>query len=400
MNLSQILRKLASLGFLFLFSLFISNCSSSSSSDDEAENSLSNPISALTSEVFDQAAKLTGLLDAPASMMIKKDSMFIAPEFGTGWDSTATLPDNVTGSGNITAKEYMGNQLQENLQSDNGSDVNVFGRLKSGLGIFCALGVGAKAAGVEIDSRGYLDDGTVTITFTSEVKSAMTSICQMNVENIPDNTELSAVVTTASGDYDKKIHFDLFNQDYFVKVSDSEVNIANGEIQDNGAESRTIIKWDKTSGVIRVEYVSNPSSAPSGEAGVYGYRLYYDETADLGRMMVYEGGDSSLANSVRYILAGKPQTGDAFSLSLSSGYLESNAELEACVSSADGNILDDGARCADSSTRLNGAAVTDASTVFSNFYDDKALSGFGTVTTTTDLVWSSISDMLTEDFVP
>lgn len=393
-------RKLVNLSFLFLLSVLVSNCSSNSSSDDASANPLSNPISALTSQVYDQAAKLAGVLDAPANMMLKKDSMFIAPNFGTDWDSSSVFPDNVSGSGNTTAKEYMGNQLQENLYSNNGSAVNVFGRLKNGLGIFCALGVAAKAAGVDIDSRGYLGDGTMTVTFTAEVKAAMTSLCEMNMDNIPDNTVISAVITTASGNYDKKIHFDSFNQDYFVKVSATEVNIATGEIQDSGAESRTIIKWNKTTSVMRVEYVSNPASAPSGEAGIYGYRLYYDETADIGRMMVYEGGDSSIANSVRYVLAGKPQTGDAFSLSFSSGYLQDSETFEACVSSATGNILVDGVRCTDSSTRLNGAGIEEPGAAFSNFFDDRALSGFGTVTTTTDLVWNNLSNMLSENFVP
>jgi len=380
--------------------LVLSNCnkSSSDSGTPTAENLLTSTFAAINT----QAAKVTKISDSDlttASIQSQDVELLAAPSFGAAWATTALMNNIITNSGNITSKVYMGHQLNSSAKSSNGSDINVFGRMKTGLGIFCAIGIAADKLSIPLDSNRYPSDGEHSIAFSADIKSAMNTTCGVSPDNIPDGTVMKMTVSSIAGNYDKKIVFDLFNQVYLVKANSSIVNITSVEQNGSGQISRTVIAWDRTTNLMRVEYVANPATATS--TGMYAYRLYFDETNDVGQIMVYEGNDSALAQSTRYVLAGKPNTGDAFSLSMKTLNVESGAKVEACILSANGNIETDGVRCTASSTRSNGAAIDSLDSLFTAFFAQKtATTWFSSASETTGLGWSTTTDMLTAAIVP
>ncbi|MCK6597840.1 MAG: hypothetical protein L6Q37_05710, partial [Bdellovibrionaceae bacterium] len=180
-------------------------------------------------------------------------------------------------------------------------------------------------------------------------------------------------------------------------------NITTAETTDSGGVSRTMVAWNKSTKVMRVEYNSLQGTASASSAGVYLYRLYYDETNDDGQILSTEGGssDSSL-KSIRYVLAGKPSTGDAFSISMiqdqdtTTNHLNNGALTEACVSSSNGNLITDGSRCAETSSRTAGAAINQSSivTLLGNYYSDRTNTAWGTADANTTISWSTKTEML------
>lgn len=389
------------LGLFLLMALV--NCSNSS---DSGSGTVNNLVTNTYSAVTQQAAKATGDADEALSSKPTTQKSFVpmaAPNFGNNWDVTAVVNNPITNSGMITIKEYMGTQLDDSAMNNNNSSVNVFGRLKTALMIFCAVGVGAGMSGVSVDSSGYPENGAHNITFSTGIKNQMTSQCGIDTSDIPTGTTMVFTVSTSSGDYDKMFTFSTFNQTYLVRASSTEVNIATGEVHDGGnGVSRTVVSWDKTTNVMRVEYVSDPGTGfTPGSSGYYGYRLFYDETNDEAQLFTYEGPDTALASATRYILAGKPSTGDDLSLSFKQGNVEGGAKLEACVNPNTGDILTDGARCTASSTKLNGAAIDGSiDAVITQFFADIGDSAWATVSASTTLSWTNRTNMLSTNFAP
>jgi hypothetical protein len=386
---------------LLIFSL---GCSKDSST---ASSTSSNAMLSTYSNIVSQVSEVSGLLDTNLHSNVLLHEIISAnflmapaapPLLQDDWSVTLNMGDDTTSSGSdfISLKDWMGHQLDPAVLNYDGGAMNVFGRLNQALAIFCALGVGSEAAGQTIDENGYLGTGTFSLTFTSSVKTKMNTTCGVDVSGVPDNASMTVTSTAVSGDYDRQYTFSLFQQTYLVKNSGGIVNIASGENQQSGAVSRTIVNWNQNTGKTLVEYVSNPGTATAGTTGLYAYRMYYDETNDDGQILTYEGSDDGIY-ATRYILAGKPQTGDAFSLSIKTTQIATSALLEACVSSTTGDIVasGDGARCSASSTRTVGADVSSLDTLFTNFLGQKTQTAWGTVSSTTALAWSSKANMLT-----
>ena len=381
----------------------LTNCSSSSTGG----GNVNNLVTQTYSQVLQQAAQAAGDADQALTSKPKKPRNFVqrATTFGADWDTNLVVNNPLTNSTMIPIKEYMGIQLDDSALNNNNSSVNVFGRLKNALGIFCAVGVGAGMSGVDVDTSGYPEDGAHTIIFTTGIKAQMTSQCGMDVSDIPTGDQLIITVAASSGSFDKSFSFDMFNQTYLVRSTDSEVNIATGELHDNGISvSRSVVFWNKTTNVMRVEYVSDPGTGfTPGNSGYYGYRLYYDETNDEAQIFTYEGPDNDYASATRYILAGKPSTGDGLSLSFRQGNVNTGDMLEACVDPNTGDILTDGSRCTASSTRLAGASVDDNGAIeamIDNFWSTIGTLPWATVTGSTTLPWTTMSNMLTTNFAP
>lgn len=385
---------------LMLASLTITGCSSSSSGG--GATTVSNLVTQTYSAVNAQAAKAAGDIQYEAFSPVTSISPMAAassPNFNDAWSVTGVLNNSVTNSGMVPVQTFMAMQLTPGLVNNDNSSINVFGRINTALKIFCAVGVALGMQGVTMDSSGYPPVGDNTVTFSASVKAQMTTQCAMDVSDIPNNESMILTVATSSGDYDRKFSFNTFNQDYYVRSNATAINIATVEVQDSGHTSRTIVEWNRVTNVLLAEYVSVPVTNPD-PAGVYGYRFYYDETNDIGQILTYEGPDSSFNDGVRYILAGKPETGTGFSISLKNGNISSGGHLEGCILFSTFALLPDGARCTPSSSMLAGADIDASNSMLSTFHGTQGSTSWQTSSASLGLTWSTTSDMLTTAIAP
>ncbi len=381
--------------------------------------STTNTISQLTATLNSKISGVAGILDAASSLIESNNPInsinsinskaVIRPfaSFSTAWTTTSPGIDNPVTNGApdpISFKDFMGQQLNANLLSDGGAAINAFGRMNQAFQIFCAVGVGSASAGYAIDSQGYLANGTYQITFTSTVKTSMTSTCGINTSSIPDNTVMTMTVETGGANYDKKLTFDAFDQSYWVKNNTTVLRVATAENTSNGY-SRTIAEYNKTTGVTRAQAVYTNAPAQSGSVELF--RIYYDETSDVGMVFGYRGNDAAVTNATRYLLSGKPTAGDALSLSLRADTpFSSTDSYEACVLSASGNITTDGSRCSATSTRLVGADVSTANASVTTFYSayagQAASSNWGPAgLTDSDVIpFTDMTDLATTAYAP
>jgi hypothetical protein len=398
MNFSNVIKALIVVSFSALAA-----CSSSKSTDSNVNNLITGAYSSVVAQAS-KAAGDSGDTLAGAVALQKSIVPFAAPSFDGYWTTTAALNNPITNVGQVTVKQYMGIQLTPDaVRTENGSAVNAFGRLNQALKIFCAVGVASGMLGIPVDNNGYPENGAHTITFSAGVVAQIERQCDMEVSDML-NESFVMTVADSSGSFDKSFSFDAFQQTYHLRSNSTEVNIATGEVHDEGTGvSRTVLFWNKTTKVMRMEYVSDPGTGfTPGQSGLYGYRLFFDETNDSAQLFSYEGPDNNAAQAVRFILAGKPATGDALSLSFKNQNVQANALVEACANSETGDLITDGSRCTASGTRLNGASIgaggTDA--MITDFYTNRGQSAWATVTNATTLVWDDAAEMLTENFVP
>jgi hypothetical protein len=400
--------------FTTCISIALSSCSSGRNPNSTyVSNFLTNSYSSVISQIENVLGD-SGLLLSGSIAIYKKDLVTLAaPNFGTTWETIDVMSNPINGLGLITVKEYMGIQLLPSTvyNTDSSLPVNFFGRVNSALGALCATGVGAGLMNVRMNADFNLQNGNHTIVFTEAIKARITTQCGLNLSSISNGT--SSVITVAdSSDNFSKVYSlsytasdddDLSQtQTFYVKSTATEVNIAISQEYGDLSVARTLIFWNKTTRVLRIEYVADPGdSFTPGQSRLYAYRMYYDETLDQAQIFAYDGPDNNASAAIRYILAGKPSTGDAFSLSFKQGDVESGSKLEACVNSSTGSMITDGARCIAGSNRLNGAAIDGtADTVITNFYSDRGDSTWSNLLPTTGLSWSNMTDMLSTTIDP
>ena len=404
------------LGYVFMVSvgLFSGGCgtelATSAGGAGETVNALSAAVSTLTGKI-DAAA---GISDYTASLASRSSARFIRSSirttdnsFGSDWSqSLAGLGDpRVDGSTSISPKDFMGLQLDDSAVADDGHDINAFGRMSTAFQILCAVGVGASEAGETVDENGYLPNGSYTITFTAGVKAAMQSTCGLSPDGIPDGASMVLTVTSGGTNYDKVFGFNLFSLKYMVKNDATILRVASAE-DSTYHFSRSLAEYNKSTGITRAEYVSVPKLGVS--AGSEVFRLFYDSVQDEGMILGLFASNTDFNAGQRYIVAGKPGTGDALSLSFRADYaLTGSHKREACVNSSTGEPVSggDGARCVASSTRLNGAGIDDMetslSTWFTTYVNDGASGPSNSVRddwgkdATTDSKMISFSDMST-----
>lgn len=375
--------------------------------------SSTNEMSAVVSTLNENINAVSGILDqtrrSAFTILPAAGEMTRGSSFGSAWTTTTPgIRDPETNTmTNISFQDYMGSQLDPDAQSEGGGSINVFGRMNNAFQIFCAVGVGAEAAGYTIDSYGYLEAGTYTVTFSSTTKSSMTTTCGIDTSTIPDNTEMTMTVTTGGTNYDRKLTFDFFDQAYWVKNDATVLRVATAENTDEGF-SRTLAEFNKTTNVTRAEaiWVAAPSTSSSMEAA----RIYYDADGDEGMVLSYRGfidGSPAVTDGVRYILAGKPENGDAFSISLRADTeMGDTNSYEACVSSTDGSILTDGARCSATGTRLNGADISGSNGILSTWFtaysanSDSQDWGTAELTDADVVPFTDMTDLPTTSFTP
>ena len=212
------------------------------------------------------------------------------------------------GSGAVSVgfKGLLGFMSDPDAVRDNGSSINIFGRLKKAMETGCAV-----TTLVSSQNGGTLPtSGTFTVKFTDAVKTTLSTYC--NMTDVPDaGTEATVVITptTDTTNYDMKIAVTVGGQNFetYLRNNDSEVNVAEGE--DNGTNnSRTWVKYNRTTGVIRAEYVSYSSN--SGGAGEF-HRLYFDSANTVGAMVGASFDFNGSPNRYVFAIKGKPEVAGA-----------------------------------------------------------------------------------------
>lgn len=332
---------------LFVFVSLALSCGKEEEESSGGSSNVSNPLTNAVSKINESAGTMTNL--NPSSSFVKsvgEDNLYRTKgtRAFTEWSTTVTGLNNETTNSDTSPKEWMGVQLNKNAaRPSNGSKISMFGRLEDGLGVFCAVGVGVGA------SDSYPANGTYTITLSGDTKSKIESQCNLSIEGQMVGSTVTLLVEDASNTttYDKKVTITLpgpSSQIFYVRSNSSEINVATSEVNNNGLH-RTVVAYDVSNKVMKLEYISGPDAALSNSDHVAAYRLYYDETNDIGWMMAMEFTENGGSDDeTKYVMAGKPNTtGSTFALSFMSTNFSSSATdaRQACINSSNGNISSD-----------------------------------------------------------
>lgn len=279
------------------------------------------------------------------------------------WNATASevfWDDTASSSTLISPKAWMRIQLDADAQRSNGSKISIFGRFREALSFFCAVGLGLDSS--QLDADNYPEDGTLTMSITTETATAFRSSCGIEDAMNYVGGDLKMIVTTPSDTtaYDKQVVLTLptgWTQTFLLRSDGSEINVATLEVNSDGI-SRTVVDYDLSNLLLKVEYLSAPDNSTLGESDtLYTYRLLVDQANDEAHLMMgFHEEHSSGDKDVRYILAGKPVLGDQYSLTLESTALNSG-QYEACVSATNGTLVSDNSSCGDGLTTVAGIDV-------------------------------------------
>ena len=266
------------------------------------------------------------------------------------WDDTGevSIVDPVLGGSNrVSIKGYMGKQFDSDAVNPNGAAINVFGRIDNAMKMFCGLALGITS----LDSSGYPINGTYEIAISSAFATSINTECGITVNADMIDTTVNVVATTPADTtlYDKKVSMTIDSDPYilYLRYNATHINVASAEKSANG-EYRTSVLYNKTTKVMRAEYIS-ADTAGTNEP-MYLYRIYSDETSNIGYIAAYESGGSS--DYKVYMLSGTPDgTGNtALSFSISdaanhTGSSDAKSNLNACVSNSGSIVTDNTLTC-------------------------------------------------------
>ena len=249
------------------------------------------------------------------------------------------------GVGPVDVKDFLSYQVDPDAVRDNGSAINVFGRLKGSISQVCAL----MNLAPSVDANGYPSDGTVSVTFTTAMNSVLTTKCGFAAADLPPaGSTASFTISTPANTtyYDKKLRLDNDDgyQNFYFRTSATAVNIQSVEVNDRG-RSRSLVALDRTTGALRAEYLAAPNAASDGTAMEF-ERVYYDPTANVGAMLVYDRDyktDPTQVNRFALTLIGKPATPTAeaavgFRANGYGGFVWANSIYKACFTQSTGAI--------------------------------------------------------------
>ena len=344
------MRILSKLIAIFLLSILFISCAKEKEDSDLVTSSDDNALTGSTSKVNTSSAKLAALMTTSSKILeAKRIVQNLAPAW---WDTTTAIPDPVSGSGNLTPKDWMGVQLNENaVRTSNGSAINVFGRLKGELGVFCTIGM--VLGSDKFDANGYPTNGDHTAVITAALASSIKTKCGLDTGGQAVNVPIT--VSDAGGSiYDKKLVIttppDNNIQTIYMKVTSTEVKIASSEGYTNSSIeyfSRTIVSI--ANDVLKVEYISasddEANVAGGGAAAVaYFHRLYYNDADNIGIVGSFIYGNGSTDNA--YLLSGDPDAASpAFSLTFYDSSVDSGTPHTVCVNGSTGVITDTANHC-------------------------------------------------------
>jgi hypothetical protein len=343
-----------------------------------------NAISSVTASLAGVGGLMPSVAFAPRARRVPRTALIESPRTGLAgiWAGAATIahpacsggasdPHCQAGSNQVNAKDYMGYQIDPDAERDNGSAINIFGRINSSLSIACAI----MNLAPNVDaSTGYPSNGTFTVTFTSSSASVLTTYCGFSASNVPSPGESVSITTSTPADtsvYDKKMVITLDanmgggTQTFYLRTNSSAINILSAELNSDNL-SRNIIAYDRTTRVGRAEYISGPNTIVANNGGTEFQRLYIDETNDVASMLSYSRDFNSMTvNRMSFSLVGKPATaGSEVAVSMrAEGYggLGYATIYKGCVNSDTGALSgDDTSACAGGVTgrAMDNAGIT------------------------------------------
>jgi hypothetical protein len=242
----------------------------------------------------------------------------------------------------------MGTQFDASQVRCNGSSINIFGRLDSAAGILCVIMNSLNAT----TSAELASSADQTVTLDAATKADLAAKCPMMAASLNDevNVPTGTIVTmefaapSVTTTYDLKVTLQPFNSSVLMKYGGNEINFANNEDNDTGNQ-RSLVSYDKSTGVLRAEYVSKSKSS---SYPLYVHRLYKDETNSVMRIAssIQSGfsaaTDTSAPNIESYIVSGYPGIS---TVALSVGFTGmgslSDGSHDACVDAENGLITND-----------------------------------------------------------
>lgn len=361
--------KKLSLASLCLVPLLLASCMGQkkvTTAETEADapvevNALSIAVSEAQQKV-NEVSKLSPGDAGIASVIFKKNINFLlAPamaalpeEFGDDWDINTPFQDpaycgpdcSVSYPTDIyynrTIKYWLQAHLDKDFRRGNGSETNVFGKIRKDFEMVCIIG-----QLLNVKDGGYPKNGDYSLKITKGKLKAITSACDMTIDDpervIGQTIEVAVSDTATSTFYDKKIALKQGNdghiQSLLFRKNSQFINIYSTESGGYG-QYRTLIKYDLVQKKLFFEYIS--AAAGYGDNSMYVYRIFHDENADKGYLLSLEGGGFFGYSDVRFTLAGKPRAGGTVALSMTRTQFPAFNGKKACFYLADGSIAIDG----------------------------------------------------------
>ena len=406
---------------IFLASLIVSLAGCDIKEDLSEPHTMESSYKRVTSEIskLDALSPEVGTSTTSFHWDFNLFSKLYATAFGDNWTLTNNVglrdpesDDDPTPI--ISIKEYMGKQFNSELTRPNGSPINVFGRIKNALEIFCAFG----SLDLPLDADGYPENGDHAVIFTTAVMEGLAAedSCNISFEKneagdytmLDQTITLNVTDTTDTSIYDKKLSIDMGANEmsFYMRYNDNVINIVSTEKNisgDNaGHEYRTIIQHDIDGDILRAEYISAPGISENDY--LYFYRLYMTSTE--ARVLAFKGKGTSVdTEHIAYSAAGTLEdstTTSALSVSISE---EKNAasggagfsDLNACINRMDGSVDADDAVACGTDLADDSQLSTHVRSLVSNFIESIDEAGWVTVSEANDnLMFDTVAEMFSE----
>lgn len=408
-----------------LIVMTLSACAKSTSSDSAATSSSTAAVTAvalLQSKVASLAVPIAG--SSLASLAKRGEAGFHAKSLTTPTSYTVSdynadsrfISDSRDSGGScayntfIGLKTRMGLEFNETATRCNGSTLNMFGKVKYLLQNACLLGAFLPEASSD------LLPASGNLTYSGAQMVSALAACDVTSLGSPSASDIGGVTmsfTTPSDTsvYDRVLSLSFTYQSETtvttaaIKFNSSAVNLAIGR-----SAERAVISLDKTSGVMKAEYISGISSDYNG---YYFHRMYSDETIDFGRILSDISSNAfSTDYRVAYVVSANPQSGTTGALSaFFSGWSASTYDastVNGCASMSTGALTtasvtgDNAFTCGTLDSKTVDAytifAPNDSTAVTSSpVYTTVSASGWNTISSTNlpSLTWDS-STMLTQ----
>ena len=236
--------------------------------------SASSPVSSATVEISSAVNTLSNL--SPSAPSFSSFQAIMAG--GTWWEDkdVAKLCDERSEgcSVSVSGRDYVTIQLNPNAARTNGSYINVFGRMKSGLGVICAVG---EAMGASKFTGNYLNDGTHKVVLTEAIEKRIGTVCGMNGGDEGGETGPTTLTVTVTPNSNKTLYEKTLSvcfgdvevcnvgtgkleETFMYKIEGAITNIASFSPSHNSGNehyfSRLLIKMNSTAKTVAAEYLS------------------------------------------------------------------------------------------------------------------------------------------------